>query len=82
MSKSDDLEDEIRGLFTQSIEQIPVKDEVEHASHIANRQRGFIDAIIMICVGAMAIFTALASANWSLKSPEIPNVKQGEQTDE
>jgi len=64
MSKSDDLENEIRGLFTQSIEQIPVKDEVEHASHIANRQRGFIDAIIMICVGAMAVFSAFIAPKY------------------
>jgi len=59
MSKSDDLENEIRGLFTHSIEQIPIKDEVEHASHIANRQRGFMDVVIMISVGAMAVFSAL-----------------------
>lgn len=70
MSKSDDLENEIKGLFTQSIEQVPIKDEVEHASHIANRQRGYMDVVIMICIGAMAVFSAfIAPKNHPAQNP-------------
>lgn len=82
MSKSDDLEDEIRGLFNKSIEQIPVKDEVEHASHIANRQRGFWDVAAMICIGAMAIFTALLSPKTPISAHNPERNTQGDTSDE
>lgn len=82
MSKSDDLENEIRGLFTKSIEQIPVKDEVEHASHIANRQRGFIDVAIMICIGAMAVFTALLSPTSQITKSNLLKEGKGDLSDE
>lgn len=82
MSKSDDLENEIRGLFNSSIETIEGRDEVQHASHIANRHRGYLDAAAMICVGAFAVLTALFAPSAKIESIRHPHIHKGGSSNE
>lgn len=82
MSKSDDLENEIRGLFNSSIETVEVRDEVVHASHIANRHRGLLDAAAMISVGALAVVTALFAPGAKIESVKHPQIIKGDSANE
>lgn len=82
MKRSDDLEQEIRGLFNKSIEQVPLKDEVAHAYHIANRHRGIWDVVIMIGIGALAVISAALAPKARPIKPQTVKPSEGDGFDE
>lgn len=69
MNDPDELEQEIRGLFKKSIEQVSGQDEVTHAYHIANRQRGIWDVAMMIGIGAITLIRVLLAPSTTLSRP-------------
>lgn len=82
MNRSDDLEQEIRGLFNKSIEQVPLKDEVAHAYHIANRHRGIWDVVIMISIGALAVISAVLAPKTHQKQHTTEQSSEGDGSNE
>jgi DNA-binding phage protein len=82
MSNSDELEQEIRGLFNKSIEQVSGQDEVTHAYHIANRQRGIWDVAMMIGVGAMSVVRVLLAPGTPLSQSNNNKNTNGDEVNE
>lgn len=78
MNDPDELEQEIRGLFNKSIEQVSGQDEVAHAYHIANRQRGIWDVAMMIGIGAITLIRVMLAPSTNLTRPNNNKINSGD----